>query len=195
LGQFDLYENIKPKSAISILHKRKAMRICMIALLLIFNSLQLTGQEIIKSVTINYGGAANFHFNALNKYQNGIDYTDWTELEVYSKNDAGAGNPANSEWRLSVKALSPNIMGDDGTNTLPLETIELSIVISSGAGTAVSPIILTDNYQTIASGLQNNVTEISTVTISYHCGTTNSVSGEAPGFYYIDLDFLLEQIP
>jgi len=172
------------------------MRICLIAILFIFNSLQLTGQEVIKSVTINYGGTASFQFNALTKYQNGIDYTDWTELEVYSKNDDGSGSPANSEWRLSVKALSPNIAGDDGTNSLPLETLEFSIAISSGSGTAeASPIILTDSYQTIASGTQTNVTETCTVTISYHCGTTNSVSGEPPGFYFIDLDFFLEQIP
>ena len=73
-------------------------------------------QDPTSNVLIRSGGNVSFKVNSLSKYQNGIAYSDWTELHI-SYDDPES---ANGSWNLAFKANTIDFTGDGG-NSLPLD--------------------------------------------------------------------------
>jgi len=138
-------------------------------------------------LTIESGGSLNFYFNSLQKYQNGIEYTDWTKLRIYY-NDTGT----NPTWKLDVKALNPTFNGDAG-NTLNLNTLELE---AKGVQGVTGIQALSNSDVSLITG--EAITHPGTVTvfITYYCGqnktgSNNNLLGKEPDYYYVDIVFTL----
>lgn len=165
------------------------MRILLFAAILILSSQASFGQ-LTTRITVNYGGSVYFHVNSMNKYQNGISYTNYTQLELYYKHDDGGGNPVGSDWELLVKANSPNIIGDGG-NVLSLSQVEITTEIGASS---FGPFPLSSADTRIAWGTQTVLEERIIVNISYSCGLPPpGLLGESPDYYFVDLEFTLQE--
>lgn len=138
-------------------------------------------------LNISSGGNVYFHFNSYQKYVNGVTYPNFTKLLV-SYNDTTAAKTYQN-WRIDVKALTPNIQGDVASNTLNLNVIELE---ASGAGTSTGKQLLSNSDVKLTGGLQP-VAGLSnaSVFITYYCGVTNKLLGKEPDYYVVDLLFTL----
>jgi len=138
-------------------------------------------------LSINSGSSVYFHFNSYQKYVNGVTYPNFTELLI-SYNDTTVANTYQN-WKIDVKALSPNINGDIPPNMLDLDVIELE---ASGTGVSTglqsltnTDVKLTGDLQPVA-GLTN-----ASVFITYYCGVHKSLMGKVPDYYVVDLLFTL----
>lgn len=138
-------------------------------------------------LNISSGGNVYFHFNSYQKYVNGVTYPNYTKLLI-SYNDTTVANSFQN-WRLDVKALSPNIDGDNPPNTLDLNVIELE---ANGTGTSTGVQTLSNTDVKLTGGLQP-VAGLSnaSVFITYYCGVTNKLIGKEPDYYVVDLLFTL----
>jgi len=166
--------------------------------LLIFITFTIFGifvysQNTTSRLTIESGGSLNFYFNSLQKYQNGIEYTDWTKLRIYYNDTTDAGNVGiNPTWKLDVKALNPTFNGDAG-NILNLNTLELEATGIAGV-TGIQALSNSD-ISLITGGA---ITDPGTVSIfiTYYCGqnktgSNNNLLGKKPDYYYVDVVFTL----
>ncbi len=150
------------------------------------------GQNTTSRLTIESGGSVNFYFNSLEKYKNGITYTDWTKLRIYYNDTTDAGGIGiYPTWKLDVKALSPTIDGDAG-NTLNLNTIELEATGNPGS-TGVQALSNIDVSLITGGAITAPATTV--IFITYNCGksilTQNSLIGKNPDHYVIDIVFTL----
>jgi hypothetical protein len=153
-----------------------------VVVLYVFFSGVIFGQA---RLNISSGGSVNFFFNSYQKYVTGITYNDFTQLTV-EYNDTTAANIF-PHWRIDVKSLNPNIVGDAG-NTLDLDVIELS---ATGAGTSagIQPLGISD--VSLITGAVETGIGTSTVSVSYYCGVTKSLIGEEADYYVVDILFTL----
>lgn len=151
-------------------------------------------QNVTSRLRIESGGSIYFNFNSLEKYQTGLEYTNWTKVSVYYIDTTDTGIPNASNWKLTVKAMSPTINGDAG-NTLPLNTIEMQ---ATGINAIYyGPFELTNIDNPLAdTGLQT-APGVTNVYITYFCGKSktvpNSLLGKMPDYYYIDILLTLQQ--
>jgi hypothetical protein len=155
-----------------------------------------TDAQITSRLTIQSGNDVNFNFQLLDHYENGVEYLNWTRATVFFED---LGDPLN-EWKLSVKATTPNIVGNAG-NTLPLNTIEFSVTgddpaatynndIAHAVLTAVDTNLIENGQQTLIAGVLTNID------ISYYCGRSlyvadNSLLGSTPDYYYVEVQLTL----
>jgi hypothetical protein len=149
---------------------------------------QMFGQSL--RLSVKRGGVIQFYFNTLKKYNEGITYNDYTQIAVaFSEHSA----PKDSSWQMEVRALNATIDGG-GTNTLPLNVIRMQ---TSDGGSSTSAtytggwVQLTNAYQVVVSNGPEGAFTDNVVNISWDCGITNSVSGESPDFYAVDIDILI----
>ena len=148
------------------------------------------GQNITSRITIQSGGSIQFPFNSYTKLANGMNYTNWTRLQIYYLDTLNDGTlNGTSQWHLMVRANTGTIDGDGG-NSLSLNKVEIEA--TSTAGNTAGKITLTNTDQAIITDGPNN-TNTATVTISYYVGETNALLGESPDYYFVDLIFTLEQ--
>jgi len=152
-------------------------------------------QNITSRITILSGASVPFSFNSYTRLENGMSLASWTRLQIYYLDtlDDGSLN-SSSQWHLLVRANSGNITGDEG-GSMTLDKVELEV--SSTDGNAVgSRVTLTSSDQEIVSN-GSNPTNTATVTISYYVGNasggTNTLLGESPDYYFVDLVFTLEK--
>jgi len=173
--------------------------------IIVFFSIIVFGQNVTSRLRIEAGGNVYFHFNSLEKYNNGIVYSDWTKLKVYFLDTLNNGTQNNStKWQLSVNATRDGIYGDSGVNpALDLSTIEFTSVGTDAGATYNNPTVLSD-LKTILVRDGSQTVDISAgtsgfadVLVSYHCGTTagNKLLGKPPDYYYVDIVFTLEEQP
>ncbi|HPE19186.1 MAG TPA: hypothetical protein PLM76_11145, partial [Tenuifilaceae bacterium] len=129
---------------------------------------------------------------SLQKYESGIEYLNWSNLQVFYNDTTDVGTPGTSiGWELRVKAGTIGIMSDGGGNPpLALESIEIEPTITFGG--TVTTINLTDSWQTIVEG-NGNLSILENILISYRCGTDPdpiySMLEKPPDYYFVDLEF------
>lgn len=177
------------------------------------------GQNQVHSkITILAGGSVVFPFNSYTKMHDGMEYTNWTRLKISYLDtlDIDGSLTPGSKWSLRVKATTNDIPGDGAVN-MNIDKVQLQVVLTTDDGTISNDAA---TYFTIAAG-SANTTIVSNgqnptgrdgpvpaerrdteVLISYRVGNdgtgppaANSILGEAPGYYYVDLIFTLEKGP
>jgi len=165
--------------------------------LFFFIFFNLNGQSL--RLRFNKGSRFDFYFNSLQKYEDGITYSDYSQIAIsFSESE-----PKDSNWQVQIKALTATIDGG-GTNTLPLD--RLRVYTSDGGSTTsatYSPFIpgndggwfeLTTVYQDIVQdGPEGSYTD-NIVNISWDCGTQSGkkVSGYNSDYYVVDIDILVD---
>jgi hypothetical protein len=142
------------------------------------------------------GARLDFIFNSLVKYNNGVTYTDFTQLNIYYNDTVGAGVPTpGAGWELTVRALQPEIVGDITSTVIELGSIVLNVKIDGvEPGNEYS---LTTAPLVIASGNDPDIVDVNKVIlISYMCGTIESsvnMMGLPPDYYFVDIEFNLKK--
>ncbi len=147
-----------------------------------FSLWQLSGNTS-RSFNIISGGSVDFRINSLNKYNEGVEYADWTKLEI-NIDDLGQDDI----WELQFKANTQNIIGD-GDNDLDLDYISLVARKEGGNGNQIE-IPLEDDFVTLTEGDgEGDISKI--VYITYRCGKygDKKLLGEPFGYYVVDLVF------
>lgn len=143
------------------------------------------------------GGNIEFYFNSLDKYENGVTYTNGTTLGI-SINDEAPGS-ALASWTLDFtsNAGQTEFTGEGG-NTLDLDRLELTPSNNLGlaAATFSGTLPLSTATQTLVStalpALLTTDWTTHQVNITYDMGTTTSLIEENPGFYTVEIEFTLE---
>ena len=142
---------------------------------------------------IESGGSIYFNFNSLNKYENGLEYTNWTKITVYFidtlKSD---GSQTAMKWKLDVKAMSNDITGDAGPPHLDLNTIELEATSNDALATLSGIIPLTNSDVSLITNGSQTASGLTEVYITYYCGQSklgldNNLMGKKPDYYFVDL--------
>ncbi len=149
------------------------------------------GNPYTARMVITRGGYVEFMFNSLEKYQNGITFTDYTYIDIcfQDPDNPGAGG---TKWQLEVMANSATFVG---TSALPLNILELGISVTSPATYSATPFAISSVNQVIVSdGLQGDEND-NRIKISYRCGDAGSLMGKASGYNTVDLIFTLSAQP
>ena len=143
------------------------------------------------------GGSVYFNINSFDKYENGLEYSNWTRLSVSFLDTTDAGDVSNKKWRLTVEAMTTNIKGN-GTNTLPLNTIEIAANCADATDKPTVALSAPSSAVEIVDEGANNVST-SLVNITYYCGQsktiTNTLLGKSADFYTVDIVITLEGDP
>ena len=143
----------------------------------------------------------------MSKMESGITYTNWTRVKVKMQEvTVDAVDTAALGWTLSFRALTTNIVGDNGNN-LDLRTLRLSSTdMSSGANapkltTTIGLTELTNTLQTLAGAiggdLPNTITpgdpDETEIDITYECGVQPpfAIIGKPADLYTVDIELLL----
>ncbi len=175
---------------------RYLKHVCVLIYLSLCINFVYAQNDTTATITILAGGSVNFHFNSYKKINDGITvpYSNgWTRLRTQYKVTDDMGNTIPTNWTLSVRSATNQIV-NDGTGTgLDLATVRIRAEGTDVNTTGWTQISSTD--QVIADGSVSNATVI---TISYECGVSpqcTSVQGENPGFYFADLIFTLTKRP
>jgi len=145
------------------------------------------GNPYTARMVITRGGYVEFMFNSLEKYENGITFTDYTYIDIcfQDPDNPGAGG---TKWKLEVMANSASFVG---ASALPLNILELDISGTPTATYPVTPVAISAVNQVIASdGLQGNES-VNRIKISYQCGFSGILMGKASGYNTVDLIFTL----
>lgn len=187
-------------------YKRSFVYTLLIFLFLCGLHLRSHGQGVTKGVGVLSGGQVQFYFNSYNKVKEGIVYSGLTKLQVYFDDTIPAPtqplgtrvvNPASLGWNLSCKALSGNIMSDDGVTTLPLSELVIS-PHSSSDYTVDGSFFLTD----LMDGkviVHSNPADLSfdrkfiTIILGYSFASPGGLLDVKPGYFYIDLEFIVKE--
>ncbi len=177
----------------------KFLRINILILVLLLANTGFS-QNITSRITVLSGSSVQLPFNSYTKIANGISYNNWTQIQIYYLDTLDDGtNNTTSQWHLMVRANSATIDGDGGSS-MPLDKVELEVsnISPASSGASAGRITLTNTDQEIVRN-GANPTNTATVTISYYIGQnaggTNSLLGETPDYYFVDLIFTLEQQP
>lgn len=170
------------------------------------------------------GGTVDFIFNSLSDYNTGITYSNWTLLGIEVTEGVPPIPPVPTDrtaWEITVYADDADgdggITGISPANVLPLGLLSVVEVQATSIASCVplpvgpcpvnlfaspwlplqtAPTVLIDgNAAGGADDVPPNLDYNSTqVNISYRCGVTNSVFGEAADYYsddiFLDIDFL-----
>lgn len=151
------------------------------------------GQNNVTSrLKVLRGANLNLIFNSYNKFKNGIEYRNYTQLQIYFSDtiNGGTANPTTSGWQLTMRALQPNIEGDMTVYALPLNSIVMDVTLEGTGSTATYPLSSTE--QVVAQG--NDAILSTCVSIGYKCGTmsSNNMLNKVPDNYVVDLEFTLK---
>lgn len=166
------------------------MRKFFLILFLIFSVLTLKSQNTTSRLTLVGEGETHFfNFNSFEKYRNGMSLS--TIATVYFLDTTNVGVQTALLWELDVKATTGNIVGDYGNN-LPLNTIEIEVTGDDVLATYNGPLALTniDNVHLVQNGTQTPGA-FTTLTLTYHVGTTTPLLGKEPDYYFVDIMYTL----
>lgn len=134
------------------------------------------------------GGVVQLIASSISHYNNGVYLTNWSKVKI-NYTFVGVLN-----WQLRIKASDPNILSDDGNPDLPLNSIKLTpinIVNTSTTYTVNPAYTLTNAGQVFISGTGTNDFEL-TFGITYELGTVTPLLNTKNGYYYTNLEFILE---
>lgn len=153
---------------------------------------QSFAQNPYSEIRIESGGTLQFSVNSLKKYEEGIVRENWTRMAItFEDTDDSAAT-----WKLVVKALESEIIGDY-SNTLPLDQIIIEVFDAGGAnnlGAFIQPAQnLTASDVTLIQGAPQGDFTDNVIYISYRLGTENRLLGEAPDYYFVDIEFELSK--
>lgn len=142
------------------------------------------------SIVVLANGSVSFRFFSQSTYQNGITLTEWTELAIKYDSDGGGTN-----WRLAVRATTPNFEGADG-HSMDLDVLEITAVDGGGnnnLGALVQPTFALSgiDQDLVINGPDGTDLDDNLVNITYECGVTNSVIEFMPDYYTVDLEITL----
>lgn len=178
-------------------------------IIILLGILVLTQTVYAQTVRLTVLGGTNldFVFNSIVKYKNGIAYIDYTTLGI-TVSDAPLGTDY-LRWELSVEAEDSDgdgaITGSNPANTLPFSTIELSTTINLGCancleffpgppklalpdpladGAGPGTVVVDGNLFGGADDIPPDLSDVTDqITITYDCGTTVSLLGNAADYY------------
>ena len=171
-------------------------RISALIFVIFYVSLTTNGQSL--RISIKKGNSISFYFNSLEKYTNGIEYTDFTIIAVAFSEYDNTPVP-DSTWQIQIKALT--VLEGSGTNTIALD--RLRVFTSNGGSTTptFSSAIpgntagwfeLTGVFQDIVrDGPEGDFTQ-NLVNISWDCGVANSVMSQNADYYTVDIEILVD---
>jgi hypothetical protein len=149
-------------------------------------------------ISINSGARVVFDFNTLNKFSNGLEKPNYTEIKIdFIDTDNNLG------WEFGVQASSAFIDPSfESVSGLPLNIIEISTTTCPSC----TPIILESGFQILAEeiwpggglGVEKIVSEI--INLSYYCNK-GYVIGNIPinladyvnDTYVVELEFTLRR--
>jgi len=140
-------------------------------------------------IRIESGGSVDFRINSMNKYEEGVEYQNWTRLAVYFIDEDDPGR----SWDLEFKASTMFIIGDSGKQ-LDLDII--SIEAGDGGGnTDLSAWMqpekdLDSGYQLLVADAPQGGFNDNKIIITYRCGKGSKILlGEPAGYYVVDIEF------
>ncbi|MGE0079190.1 MAG: hypothetical protein AB7S48_15130 [Bacteroidales bacterium] len=177
---------------------KKGIRIIFLALvffwgIIIFPTQYIYAQDPLKDLRVT-GNSVQFIFNTLDQYKNGIEIDGWSRIKIrylYTGHNA---------WKLSVWTNDPEIVYEgDPINNIPVGNLELTVQEISNndpTTTYTTPFTLSNIKTTFAQGnglVPPTIVELE-FTITYKLGTPPNIMLNKPsGFYYVALQFLLEE--
>lgn len=175
-------------------------------------------------LTVFGGSNVDFVFNSISDYKTGITYLNYTVIGISVTDEIGDNNPLGGDgiddytnWNITFQADDADgdgsLTGTNPANTIPFSTIEVSATIASGCITcnvfgspwvplaaAPSPFLVdgslggADQIEDLPSP-ENLSYTLDQINISYRCGFTTSLLGEAPDYYSDDIFFDLLMSP
>jgi len=164
-----------------------------VSIILCYTITPTISQNIHSRIRVQSGGSVAFNINSLRRYDIGMESTKHTMLAI-SFNDIA---DPNTKWKLEFKAREGFIYGDYGS-TLNLDHIKIRVEDGGGSQSldsfipVTTPITLTDTEQILVSGApQGGFNELKLL-ISYQITDgINTLLGQMPDYYFIDIEFLL----
>jgi len=142
--------------------------------LLVYSASLFSQHNETARITIRGGHSINFIFNSFEKYENGIYYEDWTQIEIYyiDTNDDGDLN-ADTRWKLLAKAEDANMQGVSNTLSLDYLYIAAECLDCNPVNDTEGTFRLTNADQTLID--DGEMTD-KNVEISYYCGMKDNTS-------------------
>ncbi len=138
------------------------------------------------------GGAVQLIASSLSHYNGGVTLTNWSKVKInYTAGMIGRA------WQLRIKASDPNILSDDGNPNLPLSSLKLTpinIIFNSLETSCVvnGAFTLTNLGQVFLSGTGVLASFEITFGTTYGLGTVTPLLNTKSGYYYTNLEFILE---
>jgi len=179
--------------------------VSLVALALLLDGyVKFSSAQTYAKTTILSGGAPNFIFNSLRKYNDGVVLNGWTRLRLELREDVFL----HTGWQLGVSA-DQSVIQSDGSATLDLDVINIVVEsVSNLSNTTIStvlPFVYPLAMSPGPSGHGDVILEGSIDTpsdpvsvellLSYECGTTTPLLGSVPEYYTVNLIFILYSIP
>jgi hypothetical protein len=147
-----------------------------------------------------YGGDIPFYFNSIDSYKDGIRIEDGTILGI-TMVDSVSNPPTVLGFDLRMRTFNgQSVIQGSGTNTLPLNTIEVEATNLIGLGAAnytglqslsTSFVNLVEYTDLTAPPFNNLDYPSHQVKISYECGVNSSLLGETSDYYQVLIEFEL----
>jgi hypothetical protein len=176
---------------------------------IIFLQVNLVFAQETRIIRIQSGGTVNFNINSFKKYEEGMEYNDWTHLAI-AFIDLVAPEPplpplplvpSEATWSLGFTASRPAIEGDYmASSDLDLDLITLKV--ESVGGTPLTTYIqaggsysLSNIEQLIIIGAPQGDFDQNKLRISYSIGTgTKKLLNNPANYYYVDIEFILSRV-
>jgi len=156
----------------------------LVVLLLLLTVNQAFAQSQSLRIKVTSGNNLEFNFNSYAKLKNGIQYDDFTTIKVsYSDVDEN-GDYTSTGWRLSVNALSDDLIPDFGTRHLSLDIIEMKFVHDFD----VKQFPLS-RAESIVDDVHQNPTNDYTYKVSYSCGINGEMMNVISDNFSTDIMF------
>lgn len=174
--------------------------VCRLILLIFFSIFvfisNASAQNITKKIRVVSGGLVAFNFNSITEYSIGKSLNGWTRLFVQFADTTNSGNDgASTGWVVKVKADFASIQSDGAGPDLALSSIEIKPTTIIAGSTSFN-ITLTDSFQTIVSGPDPGVsTTTGEIIVNFDCGKSTPLLGKMPDYYFVDLIFIIEEVP
>jgi hypothetical protein len=150
------------------------------------------------------GTSVPFIFNTLDQYNNGVERDSWTRLIIKYRYSGTSG------WELHLKASEDKFYfnGYDPLNVhdLDLDALEMDFdvtyvldtpAILPASSASINPAFtLSNTWDVLASGNGGVTAQVDVeIVISYRFGYNPIMLGKPEGFYYVELEFLLVDVP
>lgn len=159
-------------------------------------SAEIFGQNITKDLKVISGGQVTFSYNSIKEYTNGKSLNGWTRCLISYTDTTDAGLDGTSTgWVLLVKAFSPTIQSDGGGSDLDLAHLIIRATTTI-AGATPATVTLTASNQAIVTGADPGAATVTgEIYVNFDCGTTLTLLGKSPDYYFVDLIFTLQKLP
>ena len=138
------------------------------------------------------GGIVQLIASSLSHYNGGVTLTNWSKVKI----DYVSGITGRA-WQLRIRASDPDILSDDGNPDLPLSSLKLTPVNVVFNPLETSCVVngaysLTNIGQVFVSGTGVLDSFEITFGITYELGTVTPLLNTKSGYYYTNLEYILE---